>query len=201
MSTSTGGRPRDASRDEAILDATLDLLAQVGYDDLTTAEVARRAGAGKATIYRRWPSKADLVVAAVGRMGGDEPTLDHLPDTGTLRGDLAALFRPQTPEEDARSLGVMRGLTSLLSQSSELAEAASAAIIGPFVDSQRLLMERAVTRGEVPADVDVATVARVTPSMTAFRLAVERRPIDVDELMHLVDVVVLPALRVAPPGP
>jgi AcrR family transcriptional regulator len=200
MSTSTGGRPRDASRDTAILEATLDLLAEVGYDDLTTAEVARRAGAGKATIYRRWPSKAELVVAAVGRMGGDPPRLEDLPDTGTLRGDLAALFRPQTPEDDARSLGVMRGLTSLLSQSSELAEAASGAMVGPFVESQRLLMQRAVERGEVPHDADIGTVARVTPAMTAFRLAVERRPIDVDELMHLVDVVVLPALHVAPPG-
>lgn len=200
MSTSTGGRPRDASRDTAILEAALDLLAEVGYDDLTTAEVARRAGAGKATIYRRWPSKAELVVAAVARMGGDPPRLEDLPDTGTLRGDLAALFRPQTPAETERSLGVMRGLTSLLSQSSDLAEAASGAMVGPFVESQRLLMQRAVERGEVPADADVATVARITPAMTAYRLAVERRPVDVDELMHLVDVVVLPALRVAPPG-
>ncbi|MCH1865271.1 TetR/AcrR family transcriptional regulator [Nocardioides sp. CFH 31398] len=200
MTTSTGGRPRDAGRDVAILEATLDLLTEVGYDDLTTAEVARRAGAGKATIYRRWPSKAELVLAAVGRMGGDPPRLADLPDTGTLRGDLAALFRPQTPADDERSLGVMRGLTSLLSQSPELAEAASNAMVGPFVESQRLLMQRAVDRGEVPDGADVATVARVTPAMTAFRLAVERRPVDVDELMHLVDVVVLPALRVAPPG-
>lgn len=190
-----GGRPRDAGRDAAILGAALDVLADTGYDRLTMDEVARRAGAGKATLYRRWPSKADLVVAAVAQVGG-EPSLDDLPDTGTLRGDLRGLIRPQTDAESRHLLALVGGLASLLSADPALADAASTALVAPFVASQRLLMHRARDRGEIGADVDVETFAMVTPSMTAYRLIVLRQPIDAEAIWHLIDTVVLPAMGV-----
>lgn len=196
---SRGGRPRDASRDAAIATAALEVLAEHGYERMTMDQVAARAGAGKATLYRRWPSKADLLVHAVGQFGGT-PTLAELPDTGTLRGDLVALMRPQSEEDQRRTLGIASGLASLLSADPTLADAAGSALVEPFVASQRLLMRRAVERGEVSADVDVDTVAFVTPSMTAYRLIVQRRPVDVDLILRLVDAVVLPALGLAP-GP
>ena len=188
-----GGRPRDATRDAVILDAALEVLGETGYDGMTMDQVAARAGAGKATLYRRWPSKADLVVAAVARIGG-EPSLEDLPDTGTLRGDLRALIRPQTKAESSRLLALVGGLASLLSADPALADAASTALVAPFVASQRLLMQRARDRGEIGADVDVETFALITPSMTAFRLIVLRQPIDADEIWHLIDTVVLPAM-------
>ena len=61
-----GGRPRDATRDAVIMSAALEVLAEHGYDRMTMDQVAKRAGAGKATLYRRWPSKADLVAQAGG---------------------------------------------------------------------------------------------------------------------------------------
>lgn len=192
-SRARGGRPRDASRDEVIVAAALDVLAAQGYERMTMDQVARRAGAGKATLYRRWPSKADLVVHAVSQFDR-MPTIEDLPDTGTLRGDLLALMRPQTADDARRSLAVASGIASLLSAEPALAEAAGAALVEPFVASQRLLMRRAVERGEVADHVDVDTVAFVTPSMTAFRLIVQRRPVDVALLARLVDTVVLPAL-------
>lgn len=193
-----GGRPRDPDRDTAILEATLEVLAETGYDRLTMNAVAARAGAGKATVYRRWSSKAELVVHAVSQVG-DEPVLADLPDTGTIRGDLTALMRPQSAEDDQRTMAVTAGLASLLSADPELADAAGAALVAPFVTSQRLLMQRAVDRGEVGADVDIETIAHVTPSMTAYRLIVQRRPVDVAWLRGLVDTVVLPALGVDAP--
>ena len=193
-----GGRPRDASRDAAIVTAALDVLAEHGYERMTMDQVARRAGAGKATLYRRWPSKADLVVHAVSRFDR-MPELEELPDTGTLRGDLLALMRPQTEGDDRRSLAVASGIASLLSAEPALAEAAGTALVEPFVASQRLLMRRAAERGEVDADVDVDTIAFVTPAMTAFRLIVQRKPVDVALLARLVDTVVLPALGLGPP--
>lgn len=195
-----GGRPRDPGRDTAILAAALDVLAEHGYDAMTMDEVAKRAGAGKATVYRRWSSKADLVAQAVAQVGSDEPSAEDLPDTGTLRGDLLALMRPQGEEESARVLAITGGLASMLAREPALADVASAALIGPFVGSQRILIQRAVRRGEVAADVDVETVAYVTPSMTAFRLIVQRRPIDIDYLHLLVDTVVLPALGLPRPA-
>ena len=191
-----GGRPRDASRDAAIVDAALEVLAEHGYERMTMDQVATRAGAGKATLYRRWPSKADLVAQAVSQFDRT-PTLAELPDTGSLRGDLLALMRPQTDDDARRALAAASGLASLLSAEPALAAAASAALVEPFVASPLMLMRRAVERGEVGPDVDVETIALVTPSMTAFRLVLQREPVDVDLVAHLVDTVVLPALGVA----
>jgi AcrR family transcriptional regulator len=195
-----GGRPRDASRDTAILTAALEVLAEHGYERMTMDQVARRAGAGKATLYRRWPSKSDLVVQAVSQFDR-MPTLDELPDTGSLRGDLLALMRPQTPDDERRTLALASGMASLLPADPALAEVAGTALVEPFVASQRLLIRRAIERGEVRDDVDVETIAFVTPSMTAFRLIVQRKPIDVELLARLVDTVVLPACGLADIAP
>ena len=85
--TSTG-RPRSEEAHGAILAATLDLLVQVGFSALTIEGVANRAGVGKATIYRRWPSKLPLVVEAFGRLPGFREV-----DTGVLADDLKQMLR------------------------------------------------------------------------------------------------------------
>lgn len=190
------GRPRDPGRDAVILAAALDVLAETGFERMTMDRVAARARAGKATLYRRWPSKSDLVMDAVAQVGG-APTLDDLPNTGSLRGDLVALLRPQSPEEDEQILALVRGISSLLSADGDLAPAASTALVETLVAPQRLLMQRAVVRGEIAADVDIETLALITPSITAFRLIVQRKPVDVDHLVHLVDTVLMPAIRAA----
>src|SRR5918911_3967499 len=84
-----GGRPRDPSRDEVIRAAILRLLAEVGYGSLTMDAVAARAGVGKATIYRRWRTKQDLVVDTISDLTRTEAST---PDTGSLEGDLRALL-------------------------------------------------------------------------------------------------------------
>ena len=86
-----GGRPRDDAREQAILDAAIDLVAEIGYDAMSIEAVAARAKSSKATIYRRWPGKAELVAEAMRRRS--EPVLEDLPDTGSLRGDLLALVQ------------------------------------------------------------------------------------------------------------
>src|SRR5215475_466986 len=80
------GRPRDPALEAAILDATQDLLIEHGFAATTVEAVARAAGTGKAAVYRRWPAKIDLVVAAVQALQSPP----SVPDTGTLRGDLLA---------------------------------------------------------------------------------------------------------------
>ncbi len=84
---SRAGRKRDHSRDGVILDATLAVVAEHGYDGMTIDMVAARAGSARATVYRRWATKADLVLEAVSRMSRDDVNLDQLPDTGSLRWD------------------------------------------------------------------------------------------------------------------
>ncbi|WP_437726681.1 TetR/AcrR family transcriptional regulator [Sorangium sp. So ce861] len=192
------GRKRDHSRDAEILDAALEVLAEVGAAGLTMDLVAARAGAGKATIYRRWTSKAELVIEAVAHMKRNQVDLEHLPDTGTLRGDLLGLFKPQSIEEGERKLKIMTGLASLLSQEQALAEAANSAIVEPWAEAHLALMQRAVARGEVSASADIATLSRIIPSMAAYRTLVQRKPFDLAFLVSMVDGVIVPALRNRP---
>lgn len=192
------GRKRDHTRDAEILDATLEVLAEVGYTGMTMDMVAVRAKAGKATVYRRWPSKAELVLDAVARMKRSQVDLDGLPDTGSLRGDLLALFKPQPTEEGERKLKVMAGLASMLSTHVGLAEAGNAAIVEPWAAAHRVLMQRAADRGEISASADIETVSQVIPSMAAYRALIQRKPFDRDFLVSLIDGVLLPALQGAP---
>jgi AcrR family transcriptional regulator len=188
------GRKRDHTRDPEILEAALAVLSETGYDAMTMDMVATRAKAGKATLYRRWPSKAELVIEAVGCMKQAQSRIEDVPDTGSLRGDLLALIRPHSLEDGERKMQIMGGLVSMLSRDPDLADAVNEAITEPRARLNRLLIERAIERGEVRADVDVDTVAHISPSMTAYRTLVQRKPLDRDYLIGLIDGVILPAL-------
>ena len=188
------GRPRDSSRDPEILAAALDVLSETGYDGMTIDMVAARAKAGKATLYRRWPSKADLVIDAVSCMKGNDFDLAKLPDTGTLRGDLIAMIRPPAIQDTERKLHIMAGVMSMLSRDPGLSETVNATIVEPRARVNRILMQRAIDRGEISPDCDIETLSHVTPSMAAYRSLVLRKPVDRDFLISLIDGVLLPAV-------
>src|SRR3982751_4600427 len=133
------GRKRDDTRDPEILDAALDVLAENGYDGMTIEMVASRAKAGKATLYRRWPSKPDLVLDAVACMKSNDIDLAALPDTGTLRGDLIAMIKPPTIRDGERKMKVMAGIVSMLARNPELAETARLALVEPRAAANRIL--------------------------------------------------------------
>ncbi|WP_382305150.1 TetR/AcrR family transcriptional regulator [Herbiconiux sp. UC225_62] len=193
------GRKRDHTRDPEILEAALDVLAEEGYDGMTIDMVAARAKAGKATLYRRWASKGELVVDAVACM--KQGDLDHtrLPDTGTLRGDLIAMIKPRTMEDAERKLQIMGGLMSVLSRNPELSDAINTAIIEPRAEVNRILLRRARDRGEISPDVDIDALALVSPSMASYRTLVLKKPVDREFLVSLIDGVILPAAGVRSP--
>lgn len=188
------GRKRDHSRDPEILDAALEVLAECGYDGMTVEMVAARAKAGKATLYRRWASKNELVIDAVACM--KRADLEHLPDTGTLRGDLVGLIKPRTIEEAEKKLQIMAGLSSMLSKSPELAQAIEQAIIRPRAEANKTLLLRAIERGEISSDCDLETLALITPAMTAYRVLVLQKPVDRPFLLSIIDGVLLPAVGI-----
>ena len=195
------GRKRDHSRDGDILDAALEVLAETGYDGMTIDMVASRAKAGKATLYRRWESKAELVIDAVACMKKTDLDVDNLPDTGTLRGDLIGMIKTLTIQEGERKLRVMSGLASLISRSPELAETARAAIIEPRLALNRTLMQRAKDRGEIPADANIELVAMIAPAMISYRVLMLGTPSNREFMVSLIDTVILPALGIRPqPG-
>lgn len=188
------GRKRDHTRDPEILDAALEVLAETGYDGMTIDMVAARAKAGKATLYRRWPSKSELVLDAVACMKAADIDHSRLPDTGTLRGDLIAMIKAPSIKDGEKKLKVMAGLISMLSRNPELADAANAAIVEPRASATRILMRRAVERGEISADSDIETLSLISSSMAAYRVLILRTPVDREFLLSLIDGVVLPAV-------
>lgn len=190
------GRKRDHTRDPEILEAALDVLAETGYDGMTIDMVAARAKAGKATLYRRWPSKAELVIDAVACLKQNDRDLASLPDTGSLRDDLIAMIRTPTVLEGERKLQVMAGIASMISRSPELAEAARLAIVEPRLAINRALMERARDRGEIAADADIELAAMISPAMVSYRVLMLRTPTTREFMISLIDGVILPALGI-----
>ena len=193
------GRKRDHTRYPEILEAALAVLAETGYDGMTLDMVAARAKAGKATLYRRWSSKGELVLDAVACMKNSDIDYAQLPDTGTLRGDLVAMIKPHSIEDGEKKLQIMAGLMSMLSRAPELAQAANAAIVEPRASVNRILMRRAIDRGEISADCDIETLSLISPSMAAYRVLILRKPVDRKFLISLIDGVVLPAVGLGRP--
>ena len=186
------GRKRDHTRDPEILEAALDVLAETGYDGMTIDMVAARAKAGKATLYRRWSSKGELVVDAVACMKSVD--LTTLPDTGTLRGDLVAMIRPHSIDDAQRKLKIMTGLLSMLSKDPELADTALESIMEPRVAANRIFLRRAIDRGEIAAGTDIEAIAMLSQAMATYRVMILRKPVDRAFILSVLDGVVMPAV-------
>jgi len=192
------GRKRDHTRDPEILDAALDVLAETGYEGMTIDMVATRAKAGKATLYRRWPSKSELVIDAVACMKSHLLDPASLPDTGTLRGDLVAMVKPPTIEDAERKLKVMTGLVSMVARNPELAEAVQTALVEPRAAVNRTLFQRAIDRGEIAPDTDVETLSMISPAMVSYRTLMLQKATDRAFLLSIIDRVILPSVGLKP---
>src|SRR5262249_32931917 len=150
------GRPRDASRDEAILTATVALLRRRGYPGLTIEGVASEAGVGRPTIYRRWPAKAALVVAA---LLDSSPLALPPPHPGSVRADLIAVQRHQVSMMNSpERRRVPAGLLADLATDEELAERYVTEYLMPRRASVFQVLQRGVDRGELVPTVDFAFV-------------------------------------------
>jgi AcrR family transcriptional regulator len=193
--SATLGRKRDQTLGTRIIEAAVNILAEVGFDSMTMDMVAAGAKAGKATVYRRWGSKAELVRDALIWMSRSSVQLDDLPDTGTLRGDLLALLKPYSMENSERKLRVLARLGSFFSEHRELAKEATAGISEPWTEVNHALMRRAVERGELPADADIETACQVIISMTFYYTLTQNKSFDKASYSALLDNILLPALK------
>ena len=196
MMTSSVGR--GIAREDAILQATLELLAESGYDQLTMDAVAGRARCSKATIYRRWPGKPELVVAAVRRHAGDQ--VPAVPDTGTLRGDLLAAMAAMRASLAGQDADLLLGLMLATRHDPELANVVRNQVLGSKRQVFGAAVARAVARGEVSVTADHALLAEIGSAMLLSRLLVTGEPLDDAFTAHLVDKVLLPVLQVKPAG-
>ncbi|WP_241998360.1 TetR-like C-terminal domain-containing protein [Kribbella sp. VKM Ac-2569] len=187
-------RPRvEGGREEEILDATVAVVAELGYDRLTMDAVATAAKASKATLYRRWSTKAELVVDAISRAKGCPMPEDV--DTGSLRGDLISMSCGDGGFTDELPMSVVAGLLTALHRDADLQKAFRERFIGPRMEVTNKVYERAVERGEIAPDVDVALLSVTLPAVIihhAYILGVE--PTD-DLILRVIDNVILPAAR------
>jgi AcrR family transcriptional regulator len=177
MTTATRrpGRPRSAEADDAILEAAVEMFAEVGFEGLTVEGVAARAGVGKATIYRRYPGKVDLVVAAAASF--TQPQLPP-PDTGTTRGDLAALVAGLITILATTPLG--RALPTLLAARTRVPvlDIAYAEIVAGKRARSAVVIRRAIERGDLRPDVDPEFVIDSFVSPIFYRFLITNAPLD-----------------------
>ena len=164
-SGTSAGRPRSEEAHKAILDATLELLVEVGFSSLTVEGVASRAGVGKATIYRRWPSKLPLVVEAFGQLPGFVEV-----DTGALSEDLKKMLRDYLQAFNSTPLSaVLPSLAGERSHNPELSD-----LFEPVSKERRRPLirafERAAQRGEVAPDLDIELAADLVVGPIAVAL-------------------------------
>ena len=168
------GRPRDLETREAILAATRELLLELGYVRLTIGGVASRAGAGKATIYRWWPTKGELVLEAA----SDHINIGLVPDTGDTRQDLLTAVRQLIHTFSDRLAGiVILAAISSLDGDPAMALAFRDNWVYPWRQSAVDAIQRGIERGDLPADLDVAFVLDVVVGTVLQRTRVQARPL------------------------
>lgn len=169
---------------------TLALLAEHGYERLTVGQVAATARASKATLYRRWPTKADLVLAAV--IDGISQ-VSAAPETGKLRADLLEIA-DTVCEQASRHAATMRAVLAETTRDAALGDV----LQREFFDQRRKIivhvMEQAIDRGEIRADAVNDDLLDLLPGYLVFRIVIQNRPPTRRTVVALVDDVILPSL-------
>lgn len=169
------GRPRDERADRAIVTATLELIAEQGVRDLRMDDVASRARVGKATIYRRYRSKDELVTAAVAALVSEI----KVPDSGSTEGDLLGLMRAAVDVYSGSvEAAAMPSLVDAMSRDVELARAVRDGFLAGRRAALRAVLERGVERGDLRADLDFELALDVLGGPLFYRLLITGGPID-----------------------
>jgi AcrR family transcriptional regulator len=185
-------RPRvEGDREREILDAALEVLSEVGYDRLTMAAVAQRAKASKATLYRRWNSKATLVVDALATQKATPP----VPDSGDLRTDLLTAFCGMGGLTDHDTTSTFGAVMTALTTDPEFAAEFRTRVLQPKAQLSRALFQRAVDRGDVRADLDLDLVAPALAGIVLHRLFVMGEEPGPALIENVIDQIILPAVR------
>ena len=190
-----GGQVRSRRRGQelsaAIFEATLAELGEVGYARLAMERIAARAGAGKVSLYRRWPNRAELVIAALRHAhGGPEPT----PDTGELREDVLTLLRRGAARLDGIFGEAVRGLLAETWADPERTAAVRANMFTARDRIMREILERAAERGEIRPQAVTLRVIRVAPALVDHHFLIHGAPVPDEVLTGVVDEVLLPLL-------
>jgi AcrR family transcriptional regulator len=170
------GRPRDARADRAILEATRELIAEVGVYGFRTEDVAARAGVGKGAIYRRYRSKDELVTAAIAALVGEEIAV---PDTGSTRADLLVLMGEAVALYRGSAAGrLMPNLIGAMAEKPDLARAVRDGFLASRRGALSEVLRRGVERGDLRPDLDLELALDVLGGPLFYRLLITGGPLD-----------------------
>ncbi|MFD0352868.1 TetR/AcrR family transcriptional regulator [Streptomyces sp. NPDC127110] len=181
-------------REAELHGAVLDLLREVGYEALTMDAVAARTKSSKATLYRQWGSKPELVAKA---LRCTQPVSLREIDTGTLRGDFAMMVERSDDAQMAKDTALMRGLAHAVHESPELHRALRDLLVDPEINGLQAMLRRAVERGEIRPDCPALDFVphMLIGAFIALPL-IEDRSVDRAFLGQFIDAVVFPALGI-----
>jgi len=181
------GRPRSVEVDASILEAATELFTELGFDGLCVEGVAARAGVSKATIYRRYPGKAELLIAAASALG--RSAKGPMPDTGSLRDDLLELGRGyQRLLEDSDAGRAIPAMIVARHRDPELAEAHRSFIAERRAEAAGIV-RRGVERAEIRADADVELVIDLVAGPLFYKILISGHVLDDGYVDELVDAV------------
>jgi len=186
VAVTPAGRKRSEDSRQAILTAAAELVAEVGYAGLSIEGIAARSGTGKQTIYRWWPSKADVLLEAL----AEKADLHiPIPDEGSYAADLRAfLVASFALGRQAQVIEVLRALMAESQINAEFGERFRAEFLRRRRDALGVLVDRALARGDLPPVPRPATVADLVFGLIWYRVLATRDPIDdtqIDELVAL----------------
>ena len=201
MSLNTTGvarRRRGPALEEALLDAAWTELTERGYDDMTIDSVAVRAGTSRAVLYRRWPNKQELVLAALAHEVGKDVVV--VPDTGSLRGDVIELLQQANKLRIGLVAALMTRLGGFYQQTGR-----SLADIRKFVQGDRdavleQIIQRAIERGEIQPEQVTDRIARLPVELFRYEILMTLQPLPDAAIEEIVDTIFLPLLASSRPG-
>ena len=178
------GRPRSEQAEQAIIKAALELFAEKGPDGLCVEAVAARAGVGKATVYRRWKNKEDLLLAALGSLKSPLPA----PETGSVRDDLIAMVTVMS--QDAVDPARQRQYTLLLGEGEKypkLMARYAETVVEPRRDLIRSVLRRGIEAGQIRSDLDIEVAMLTLTGAAMSRGRCEIIPHDEEFAERVVD--------------
>jgi len=196
MSLNTTGvarRRRGLALEEALLDAAWAELTERGYDDMTIDAVAVRAGTSRAVLYRRWPNKQELLLAALAHEVGKDVVV--VPDTGSLRDDVIALLQQANKLRVGLVAALLTRLGGFYQQTGS-----SLADLRAFVQGDRdavleEVIQRAIDRGEIRPEQVTDRIARLPVNLFRYEILMTLRPLSDEAIEEIVDTIFLPLLE------
>lgn len=192
-STGVARRRRGPALEEALLDAAWTELTERGYDELTIDGVAVRAGTSRAVLYRRWPNKQELVLAAVAHEVAKDVVV--APDTGSLRGDAIALLRQANKVRVGLVVPLLTRLGGFYQQTGSSLADLETLVRGRRDAALDQAIQRAIDRGEIEPDQVTERIARLPVDLFRYEVLMTLRPLPDEAIEEIVDTVWLPLLE------